>query len=62
LNTYFKLGIGPTRDFNNHVENVLFGVSKKRDIMERRDGDTVLFYSPAVLVHNPHVIIAYIPK
>lgn len=33
----FQLGIGPTRHFNNHVQNTLFLVSKQRNVMEGRD-------------------------
>ena len=39
-----KLGVGPTRDLNNHVEDVLALVGIERNVMEGRDGRSVLLY------------------
>ncbi len=43
---HFKFSIGPTRDFDNLIQDGLFGTSKKRerDMMKRRNGNTILFY------------------
>jgi len=43
------LGIGPARDLNNHVEHRLLGVGVEGDVMEGRDGHTVLLDVHAVL-------------
>lgn len=40
---YLKLCVGPTGDLDDHVEDSLLSVSEKRDIMEWRNGSTVLF-------------------
>jgi hypothetical protein len=47
--TYFKLGVGPARDLNNHVEDGLLLVGVQRDIVERRDGHAILLDVDAVL-------------
>lgn len=39
---YLELSVGPTGNLNNHVKNGLLSVSKERDIMEGRNGNTVL--------------------
>jgi len=36
-----ELGIGPTGNLDNHVEDVVGLVSVERNIVEGRDGDTV---------------------
>jgi hypothetical protein len=33
----FHLGVGPSRDFDNHVENPIGLVDEEGDVMERRD-------------------------
>jgi len=38
-----KLGVGPTRDLHNHVEDAIALVGKERDVVERGDDGSVLF-------------------
>lgn len=47
--TYLKLGIGPARDLNDHVEDGLLLVGVQRDIVERRDRNAILLDVDAVL-------------
>jgi hypothetical protein len=47
--THLKLGIGPARNLNDHVQDRLFGIGKQGDIVEGRDGDAILFDVDAVL-------------
>ena len=46
---HLKLGIGPARDLNNHVEDGLVLVGKQRDVVEGRDGHAILLDVHAVL-------------
>ena len=38
----FHLGVGPTGNFDYHVEDTLVLVGEKRDVMERRDDTSIL--------------------
>lgn len=38
----FHLGVGPTRDFDNHVEDAVVLISKERNIVEGRDDRAIL--------------------
>ena len=37
----FHLGVGPTRNFDNHVKDSIVLVSEERDVVEGRDGLTL---------------------
>lgn len=39
---YLELGVGPSRDLNNHVEDGLLLVGIEGDIVEGRDGNAIL--------------------
>ena len=43
-----KLGVGPTRDLYNHVEDAIVLVGKERDVVEGGDDGSVLFRIDAV--------------
>jgi hypothetical protein len=45
------LGVGPTRNLNNHVQDALALVNKQRNIMEGRDRLAILFDEYTVLWH-----------
>ena len=47
--TDLLLGIGPARDLDDHVKDGLLGIGVERDVVEGRDGHTVLFDVHAVL-------------
>jgi len=40
---YFHLGVGPTGDLDDHVEDAIVPVGEKRDVVEGRDDLTVSF-------------------
>ena len=46
---YLLLSVGPARDLNNHVQDVLLLIGVERDIVERRDGDAILLVVDTVL-------------
>jgi len=39
-----ELGVGPARNLDNHVEDVLGGVGEQGHVVEGRDGGTVLLW------------------
>lgn len=39
---YLELGVGPSRDLNNHVEDGLLLVGIEGNIVEGRDGNAIL--------------------
>jgi len=39
----FQFCVGPARDLDDHVENLVGLISVERDIMEGRDGSTIAF-------------------
>ena len=41
--SHLLLSIGPAWDLNDHVQHGLLLIGVERDVMERRDWDTVLF-------------------
>jgi hypothetical protein len=45
----FHLGVGPTRDLDDHVENAVVLVCKERDVVEGRYHRAILFDVDAVL-------------
>jgi hypothetical protein len=45
----FHLGIGPSRDFDDHVEDAILLISVERNIVERRDDRSMLFDEDAML-------------
>lgn len=47
--SYLKLGIGPSGNLDNHVEDGLLLVGIERDVVEGRDGDAILLNVDAVL-------------
>jgi hypothetical protein len=47
--THLELGIGPSRNLNNHVENGLLLVGIEGDIVEGGDGEAILLDVDAVL-------------
>lgn len=47
--SYLELGIGPSRNLNNHVQDGLLLVGIERDVVEGRDGDAILLDVDAVL-------------
>lgn len=47
--TYLELGIGPSRNLNNHVQDGLLLVGVEGDIVEGRDGLAILLDVDAVL-------------
>jgi hypothetical protein len=47
--TYLELGIGPSRNLNNHVQDGLLLVGIERNIMERRNGLAILLDVDSVL-------------
>lgn len=47
--SYLHLSIGPSRHFDNHVENGLFFIGVEWDVVERRERDAILFDVDAVL-------------
>lgn len=49
VRAYLLLSVGPARDLNNHVQDVLLLIGVERDIMERRDGDAILLVVDTVL-------------
>lgn len=46
---HLKLGIGPARNLNNHVEDGLLLVGVERNVVEGRDGNAILLDVDAVL-------------
>lgn len=46
---HLKLGIGPARDLDNHVEDGLLGIGKQGDVVEGRQGQAILLDVHAVL-------------
>jgi hypothetical protein len=44
-----ELGVGPARHLDDHVEDPIALVSKKRDIVERRDDGAILLDEDAVV-------------
>ena len=59
---YLQLGVSPTGDFDDHVQDSLFLVSEKRNIVERRDGDTILFYMSLIFLLCSSVFVCIIPS
>ena len=49
VRAYLLLSVGPARDLNNHVQDVLLLIGVERDIMEWRDGDAILLVVDTVL-------------
>lgn len=49
FSSYLKLGVGPSRNLNNHVQDGLLLVGIEGDIVEGRDGDAILLDVDAVL-------------
>ena len=49
VRAYLLLSVGPARDLNNHVQDVLLLIGVERDIVERRDGDAILLVVDTVL-------------
>lgn len=49
MRAYLLLSVGPARDLNNHVQDVLLLIGVERDIVERRDGDAILLVVDTVL-------------
>lgn len=47
--TYLELGIGPSRNLDNHVQDGLLLVGIERNIMERRNGLAILLDVDSVL-------------
>jgi hypothetical protein len=47
--TYLELGIGPSRNLDNHVQDSLLLVGVERNIMERRNGLAILLDVDSVL-------------
>jgi hypothetical protein len=45
----FHLSIGPSGDFDDHVENAMLLISMERNVMERRDDGSMLLDENAVL-------------
>lgn len=45
----FHLGVGPTRNFHNHVEDGTSFIGEKRNVMERGEDGSVLLQEDAVL-------------
>lgn len=39
---HLKLGVGPARNLNHHVQDGLLGIGVQGNIVERRDGDAIL--------------------
>jgi hypothetical protein len=39
-----QLGIGPTRDLNNHVEDAIVGVCEEGDVVKGRDDGVVVLF------------------
>ena len=46
------LGVGPARDFNDHVEDAIVRISEQRDVVPGRDGSTLLLDEHTVLLDN----------
>lgn len=46
---YLHLGVGPSRDFDNHVVDTLVLVGKQRNVVKGRDGLAVLQDEEAVV-------------
>jgi hypothetical protein len=49
VRTDLKLGVAPTGDLDDHVEDALLGIGVEGDIVESRNGDTVLLNVDAML-------------
>lgn len=47
--TYLKLGIGPSWDLNDHVQDSLLLIGVERDVVEGRDNLAILLDVDAVL-------------
>jgi len=47
--TYLLLGIGPTGDFDNHVQNGLLLIGIEGNVVEGRDWDTILLNEDTVV-------------
>lgn len=47
--TYLKLSVGPSRNLDDHVQDVLLLVGVERNIVERRDGLAILLDVDAML-------------
>lgn len=47
---YLQFSIGPSGDFNNHVQDGFFSIGVKRDIVERRNDFSILFYCPFIKI------------
>ena len=45
----FKLGVGPTGDLDNHVEDAIALIGKERDVVEGGDNGSVLFGIDAMI-------------
>ena len=44
-----ELGVGPARDLDNHVEDAIALVGKERNVVERREGGSILLSVNAML-------------
>jgi hypothetical protein len=40
---YFHLCVGPSRNFDNHVQDTIVLISEKRDVVKRRHDGSILF-------------------
>lgn len=49
IEVYLLLGVCPARNLDNHVKNVLLLIGIQRNIVERRDRDTILLDVHTVL-------------
>lgn len=47
--SYLLLGVGPTGDLDNHVQNGLLLIGVEGDVVERRDGHAILLNIDTVL-------------
>ena len=47
--SYLLLGVGPAGDLNDHVQDGLLLVGVERNVVEGRDGDTILLNEHTVL-------------
>ena len=49
VSTHLLLGVGPAGDLDNHVQDCLLLIGIQRDVVKRRDGDTILLNEDAVV-------------
>lgn len=49
MSAYLLLGVGPARNLNDHIQNVLLLIGIQRNIVERRDRDAILLDVHTVL-------------